>query len=164
MVFKKGVVLTKDSLVKREWKGCTKCCFCSKEEIIHHLFFECHMARFVWNMLVISFGIQPPSSISNLFGSWGRSFPSNLRKTILIGASALCWAIWLSRNDVIFKNSTTDSFLQVIFRATYGIRCWSLLSKEEERSFLKKNCQRLENVVMEIFNKFGWKFRNSVEN
>jgi hypothetical protein len=23
-----GVVLTKDNLVKRHWKGCTKCCFC----------------------------------------------------------------------------------------------------------------------------------------
>ncbi|KAG2606472.1 hypothetical protein PVAP13_4NG172800 [Panicum virgatum] len=108
-----------------------------------------------------SFAIQPPSGMANLFGSWG-CFPSNIRKTILIEASALRWSIWLSRNDVIFKNSTTNSLLRVIFRATYWIRCWSLLSKEEEMISLKKNCQRLENAVMEIFNKFGWKFRNTL--
>jgi hypothetical protein len=24
----KGVILTKDNLAKRQWKGCTRCCFC----------------------------------------------------------------------------------------------------------------------------------------
>jgi hypothetical protein len=35
---KNGVVLTKDNLVKRQWKGCTKCCFCDVSESIQHLF------------------------------------------------------------------------------------------------------------------------------
>ena len=34
----KIVILTKNNLVKREWKGCAKCCFFSKEQAIH-LFF-----------------------------------------------------------------------------------------------------------------------------
>ena len=41
--------MTKDNLIKRNWKGSTKCCFYSLEESIQHLFFECHVARFVWN-------------------------------------------------------------------------------------------------------------------
>ena len=35
----KGVILTKDNLLKRRWKGGSKCCFCSKDETIQHLFF-----------------------------------------------------------------------------------------------------------------------------
>ena len=105
----KKVILTKDELVKRNWKGCTKCCFCSREETIQHLFFDCHMSRFIWNSLFLSFGITPPSSVANLFGSWYESFPLTYGKTIMIGTSALCWAIWLRRNDVIFKNSITNS-------------------------------------------------------
>ena len=31
----KIVILTKNNLVKREWKGCAKCCFFSKEQAIH---------------------------------------------------------------------------------------------------------------------------------
>jgi hypothetical protein len=32
------VLLTKDNLVKRNWHGCTKCCFCNEPETINHLF------------------------------------------------------------------------------------------------------------------------------
>ena len=35
----RGVILTKDNLLKRRWKGGSKCCFCSKDETIH-LFFS----------------------------------------------------------------------------------------------------------------------------
>ena len=131
---KRGVTLTKDNLIKRNWKGCAKCCFCNSNETIQHLFFDCHVARLVWNIISIAFGIQTPSSVSNMLGPWRRSFPRKQRKTILIGVTALCWAIWISGNDVIFKNSTHNSSLQVIFTGTYyWTRSWSLLSKEEER-------------------------------
>jgi hypothetical protein len=34
-----GIVITKDNLVKIQWKACTKCYFCAKHETIQHLFF-----------------------------------------------------------------------------------------------------------------------------
>jgi hypothetical protein len=34
----KCVALTKDNLVKRQWKGSLKCCFCNMEESIQHIF------------------------------------------------------------------------------------------------------------------------------
>ena len=37
---KKRVVLTKDNLLKRNWRGSNKCCFCIKEETIQHLLME----------------------------------------------------------------------------------------------------------------------------
>jgi len=69
----------------------------------------------------------------------------------------------LSRNDVGFKKTKPNSFLQVTFRGTYQTKCWSLLSKEEEENALKKNCRLLEMTVMEILSKFGWKFSNKIE-
>jgi hypothetical protein len=94
---KREVILTKDNLIKRNWRGCTKLCFCSFEESIHHLFFECHLARLVRNIISISFGIHIPN-ISEMYGSWKRSFSCKQRKTVMIGVTALCWAIWHSRN------------------------------------------------------------------
>jgi hypothetical protein len=32
-------ILTKDNLVKRNWRGIEKCCFCNSYETIQHLFF-----------------------------------------------------------------------------------------------------------------------------
>jgi hypothetical protein len=40
-----------------------------------------------------------------------------------LGAAALCWALWISRNDIVFNRSKPNSCLQVIFRGAYWIRC-----------------------------------------
>ena len=37
---KRGVILTKDNLLKRIWKGDPKCDFCGLDENIQHLFFQ----------------------------------------------------------------------------------------------------------------------------
>ena len=58
-----------------------------------------------------------------------------------MGATTLCWAIWLSRNDVVFNRTSTNFFLQAVFRGSYWIRDWSLLFKEEERNELKERMQ-----------------------
>jgi hypothetical protein len=55
---KNEVVLTKDNLVKRQWKGCTKCCFCMEHETIQHLFFACPMARLMWGIVCFTFGVK----------------------------------------------------------------------------------------------------------
>jgi hypothetical protein len=53
-----GVVLTKDNLVKRHWKGCTKCCFCAEHETIQHLFFDCPIAQLTWGSVCFMFGVK----------------------------------------------------------------------------------------------------------
>ena len=142
MVFKKGVTLMKDNLAKRNCQGSVKCCFCSSDETIQHLFFDCHFASFVWNIVHITFGIQPPTSFANLFGSWLHGLSPKLRSQILLGAAALCWAIWLNRNDVVFNKAKSYTFMQVIFRVTYWIRQWSMLHREEERPLFMIGCTR----------------------
>jgi hypothetical protein len=85
---KNGVVLTKDNLVKRQWKGCTKCCFCDVSESCQHLFFYCPMAKLVWGILCLTFGIRMPSDVGNLFGPWLRNFSKKQRNLVLVGVAA----------------------------------------------------------------------------
>ena len=146
----------KDNLVKRKWNGCTKCCFLARRRASNIYFFDCRLACLIWNVVSISFDIQPPSSITNLFGPWLRGFSLKLRGQVLIGAAALCWALWLSKTDVVFQRSVPNSFALVIFRGTFWIRSWLILFKKEERNSLKKECQSLEIIVMEVLNKAGW--------
>ena len=159
---KKGVILTKDNLLKRKWKGDGKCCFCNNEENIQHLFFECHLAKFVWRAVYFTFGINPPDSIGHLLGSWLNGYPAKLKKLVLVGASAMCCAIWLCQNDIVFHQSNSNSYLQVIFGGAYWARFWSLLSEEEARTDLRENCQRLEAMVMALFARNGWNFRRRI--
>lgn len=122
------------------------------------------MARMVWSVVSITYGFQPPTNMAALFDSWLRNFPSRLRNQILIGVTAICWVLWLSRNDVVFQRAKPNSSLQVIFRATHWIRSWAILSKEEEKDLLKKGCQRLEVIAMDLYSKAGWSIWRRIKN
>jgi hypothetical protein len=51
-----------------------------------------------------------------MFGAWVYDMSSSNRQIFLVGIGAMLWAIWLSRNDVVFNKVTISSSMQVIFR------------------------------------------------
>jgi hypothetical protein len=61
-----------------------------------------------------------------------------------------------SRNDLVFQKSQHKSILQVIFRATFWIRSWSVLSKHDRKIVMKDGCRALEAAALEIFHKSRW--------
>jgi hypothetical protein len=138
-------------LVKRKWKGSVKCCFCDSNESIQHLFFDCPLARFIWNTVFISFGIHPPRNVASLLGNWLRGVQPKLKTQVFVGIAALCWAVWLCRNNVVFNGSNTNFLLQVIFRGTFWARQWSSLLKEEDGQRVKDGCMILEKRVSSFF-------------
>lgn len=138
---KKKVTLTKDNQLKRRWEGDSKCYFCSEEETMQHLFFDCHVAKFVWNIIYLAFRIKPPTSVMDMLNPWLGCLPHKLWKHSLVGATTMCWAIWLCRNDVVFNWKLPNSYMQVIFRGTHWTRLWSQVTKEEEKNLLRSNCQ-----------------------
>jgi hypothetical protein len=62
----------------------------------------------------LAFNITTPCNVRHMFGSWLNQFQGKLKRQALTGASFLCWAIWLSRNNVVFDKSPTKSLLQVL--------------------------------------------------
>lgn len=66
----KGVILTKDNLAKRRWKGSQRCCFCNQGETIQHFFLHCPPARLLWRTIPAAFKVSPPRPVSHLFGTW----------------------------------------------------------------------------------------------
>jgi hypothetical protein len=68
--FHRKAILTKDNLSKMNWNGNTSCCFCYKDESIQHLFFECPLAKILWRLVHMTFGLTSPKNVKNLFGNW----------------------------------------------------------------------------------------------
>jgi hypothetical protein len=112
---KKGVILTKDNLVRRHWNGDTKCCFCHSSETIQHLFLYCLYAKFLWRAVHLLFGIAPPRSIDDLFNRWPKRTNKKHNALLLTEASALCWAVWITRNEVVFEKCRPISFFCIYF-------------------------------------------------
>ena len=56
----KGVILTKDNLLKRNWVGSSRCCFCDQNESSKHLFLQCPLAKLLWRSIHIAFNVHPP--------------------------------------------------------------------------------------------------------
>jgi hypothetical protein len=67
---RRGVILTKDNLIKRNWHGSSQCIFCHHNETIKHLFFQCRFARSIWSIIQIASKLYPSTSVDNIFGNW----------------------------------------------------------------------------------------------
>ena len=158
----KRVLLTMDNLIRRNWHGSTKCCFCDQDETIHNLFISCSFARVIWRIVHMNFNITPPTSITNLFGNWLNGVRKRDKTQIRVGVCALLWAIWHVRNDYVFNRAKNTSFLQVIPLATHWIRTWSFLQSEDQRQATDIGCNRLEMVTQEFFTQFGWQCANRI--
>jgi hypothetical protein len=141
------------------------CVFCSHPEFIQHLFFEYHFAKFIWGAVEFTFNIEIPISVVHLFNGWANSAGPQLQKFLFIGASALCWGMWTSRNNIVFDNSPSKTYMQVLYRGKHWLRLWAQLQRREENTnMMKEACQSLERMVMHIFVYFRWGFCNRIEN
>jgi hypothetical protein len=67
---RRGVILIKDNLIKRNWHESKSSIFCSHDETIKHLFFQCNFARSIWSVIQAALGLYPSTSIANVFGNW----------------------------------------------------------------------------------------------
>jgi hypothetical protein len=151
---RKGVVLTKDNLAKRNWHGSKKCVFYHQDETIKHLFFHCRFARSIWSVIQVASTLFPPSSITNVFGNWLNRIDNRFKKHIRVGAIAFIWSLWLCRNDKVF-NDKKSSILQVIYRAVGTLRLWSSLQRPQDRDLYMEVCAHLEATVRDTFSQHG---------
>jgi hypothetical protein len=58
----------------------------------------------------------------HLFNDWLGEINSKWKCQILAGAIAMCLAIWISRNDVVFDKSIVPSYLKVLFILTGALQ------------------------------------------
>jgi hypothetical protein len=112
---------SKDNLLERNWHGSKACVFCSQDETIKHLFFQCNFARSIWSVIQTASCLYPPTSVANILRNWLDGIDHKYRILLRVRAIALICSLWLCRNDKVL-NEKNSSLLQVIYRCTDTLR------------------------------------------
>jgi hypothetical protein len=97
----KDKLMTKDNLQKRNLNKPLDCVFCKEHETINHIFFDCVVARNVWEKVSEFFGLPPISDYLSVARIWLANTKHAAQNTIY---SAVLWSIWKIRNALVFDN------------------------------------------------------------
>jgi hypothetical protein len=95
--------------------------------------------------------IPPPLNITNMFVNWLNGMDKVSKAKIRMGVSAICWAIWNCRNNIIFNKQTGFNFLQVIQMAADWIHLWSYILPVDQREPMAIGCNRLLMVAQDFY-------------
>jgi arabinogalactan endo-1,4-beta-galactosidase len=76
-----------------------------------------------------------PRSVAHICNGWATGLGNQFRKLVLVGAAALCWTLWTSKNNMVFANSSNKTYMHVLFRGTYN---WIMDIIHHVRSYFQK--------------------------
>ncbi|WVZ60403.1 hypothetical protein U9M48_010430 [Paspalum notatum var. saurae] len=74
ILLEKGVILTRDNMVRRKWKGDPICSFCDELETINHLFFDCPVTKVVWALIANCLGASVIPRNMQQCWDWAKSW------------------------------------------------------------------------------------------
>jgi hypothetical protein len=136
-----GKILTIDNLCKRGLILVDWCCLCRESgESPDHILLHCKIARELWNMVFVLFGVQwvMPETVLDLFSSWQGSCGSRRTKMVWrVVPHCVFWCIWRERNARHFEDINTSipklksRFFQLLFEWVKGLGIFSISSLVE---------------------------------
>jgi hypothetical protein len=107
---RKGVILTKDKLAKRNWNRSRTYVFFHQDETIKHLFFQSCFAISLLSVIQVASTLFLPRNIANIFGNWLNGIDNRFKKHIRV---AFIWSLWLCRNDKVFNDKKNLLFCRL---------------------------------------------------
>lgn len=136
----KNKVLTRDNVNKRVKLDNLECLFCAEEESTIHLFFDCCVAKQVWNDLNEISGWPTVKFFLDMASCWLSNKKFLVRNMIY---AAVLWSLWKLRNNLCFQNVSWNSSKQVWQMVTSMVVGWKVLCP-------LKNLPEFEELISKI--------------
>ena len=152
LILKKSI-LTRDVLLERGGDCPKTCLFCGQDESINHLFFQCPLARYVWNIVSVATGIKCQFEGADFcLTDWLNGFGKNQKKKMMVGVAAILWGIWKTRNLACFENKWPSEPIEVLHRICFLIDWWANLQKSGNVKLeLQVGANLLGRIVEDVF-------------
>ena len=145
--------LTRDNVAKRKTIEDKSCLFCSEDESIQHLFFECVNSNLIWDIISDFFKICRISCISEVASFW----KVNKRKPVLnLVIAASLWSIWKLRNEFCFQGRKWKSLDCNIVKLRGILLRWEVLCGAAQQTELKQFIRLLDKRRGEIL-RIAWR-------
>jgi hypothetical protein len=120
------------------------CIFCSENETVNHIFFECCVSCQLWKnineVLCVKVG-HDFESVANLWLS------DKKLKLVNVCTTTVLWSLWESRSDMIFQGTRWLGMKRVLRRCVGTLRNWKLVLNTEEAGELERWALELERIA-----------------
>lgn len=149
-LIQQNAILTKDNLIRRNWKGNKFCAFCNEEETISHLFFECVVVKYVWSIIALTIGANCRPELAEQYMVWIQKFLPSGKKFHIVGLAAVIWATWKIRNRACFEKKLIKSPTEIVCYASVFLNYWAGLQKKQEKDDLQEGAKILQQNAIAV--------------
>jgi hypothetical protein len=94
-----NVILTRDTLTRKNWQGDKRCSFCSQDESVQHLFFKCSLTKNVWSLVAMVIGAECRPTNVEQFWFWYDKYLPTCKSIHMVSFSAIFF--WQGDNILI---------------------------------------------------------------
>ncbi|XP_058723791.1 uncharacterized protein LOC131595461 [Vicia villosa] len=122
----RGRIKTKDRLIRYGINVDPRCVFCSEEETVDHLMFQCRITNGIWKNILgwIGYHRSPDHWMLEQIWLTAEANKKGWRRVLLKAVVAeTVYAIWRMHNDVIFKQHTLDDTITRKIKEVIALRC-----------------------------------------
>jgi hypothetical protein len=134
-------VLTRDNLAKRRKVEDESCLFYAKKETVHHVFFECAIAKQCWAFVSDIVGFQVGDNMLEIGKCW---LSDKKFSTLNMITSAVLWSIWKLRNDLCFQRIGWRSMEMLLFRIAGLLQNWIILCPPSKKEMLQEVINKIK--------------------
>ncbi|KAK1615991.1 hypothetical protein QYE76_021508 [Lolium multiflorum] len=142
----RGRLPSGDQLLKRNGPSNGRCALCGEWETCDHIFFTCHIAKFMWagirELLACSWD---PAGAAD-FVAIANGLSGRFRRIAWFTFAAQSWALWNIRNKLAIEGSLISISADAIFKMSIYMQSWRVLVRPRDRPLLD---MALDEITME---------------
>lgn len=137
---------TSDNVAKRQGPSNGTCTLCGNAEDANHVFFRCHLARFVWSAVREAFSQSwNPSSGADLLNIL-KAHRGSFRRVLWRCVGALLWSLWSIRNKLTIEKKFPSHPADCIFKCHLFLQQWTPLGKRQDTEFMREAMEKIRNI------------------
>jgi hypothetical protein len=132
----RGRLPSGEQLAKRHGPSNGNCELCGELEDCNHIFFNCHLAKFLWaGIREILSCTWNPTGVGD-FIAIVQGLSGRLRRLAWFTFAAQCWMLWNVRNKLAIEGKVLGNPADAMFKMSIHMQGWRVLVRHKDRRLL----------------------------